>query len=67
MKKGVKTTQFILVFAGNGPTFKKYCMWAPRWHYKVASIESVSLPRLVGVARGPLWRGAWLEAIGPIG
>ena len=32
-----------------------------------ASIESVTVRRLVGVARGPLRRGARLEAIGPIG
>jgi len=31
---------------------------------RAASTESVTLPRLVGVARGPLRRGARLEAIG---
>jgi len=32
-----------------------------------ASIESATLRRLVGVARGPLRRGSRLEAIGPTG
>jgi len=32
-----------------------------------SSIESVSLRRIVDVARGPLRRGARLEAISPIG
>jgi len=33
--------------------------WAPWRHYKqAASIESESLLWLVGVARGPVWRGA---------
>jgi len=32
------------------------------------SIESVSLRRLVvGEAQGPFWRGARLEAVGPVG
>ena len=33
---------------------------------QAASNESISLRRLAGVARGPLCRGARLEAIGPI-
>jgi len=34
--------------------------WAPRRQYKqAASIESVSLLWLVGVARGPRWRGPY--------
>jgi len=41
---------------------------APHRHYtQAASIESVNLRRLVGVARSPLWRGAQLEEIGQIG
>jgi len=32
---------------------------------QAASIESVSLRRLVGAARDSLWRGARLEANGP--
>jgi len=49
-----------------GPVLKK--LWATRSTTQAASIESVSLRRLmIGVSRGPLWRGARLEAIGPIG
>jgi len=48
------------------PRLKK--LWAMRSTTQAASTESVSLRRLVGgVARGPLWRGTRLEAIGPIG
>jgi len=48
------------------PIRLKYC--GPRaGTTQAASIESVRLRRLVGVARAPLWRGARLEAFGPIG
>ena len=46
---------------------RKYC-GSHAGTTQAVSIESVSLRRLaVGEARGPLWRGTRLEAIGPIG
>jgi len=49
-----------------GPTFKKYCRRLA-CTTQAASIESISLHTFVVVARRLLWRGARLDAIGPIG
>jgi len=55
--------------ASGNPTLKSpQKHWAPRRHYtQAAPMESVNLSCSVGVARGPVWRGAQLEEIGQIG
>ena len=68
----LKVSHFTLIFAGQWSrdpcASKKYC-GSRAGTTEAAAIESVRLRlrRLVGVARGPLWRGVRLEAIGPIG
>jgi len=62
----VKTAQLTLIFVGNGSHASKI-LWTRFGITLTASTESVSLHRLVRVARGPLRRGARLEAISPIG
>ena len=52
-----------MIFVGNGLTLTKYCGPSASTT-QTASTLSVRLRRIVGVARGPLWRGAQLEATG---
>jgi len=67
MIKDVNKSRSLLLFFGwqRGPRLKNTVGPAPGPHMQLWM--KVCLRKLVGVARGPLWRGARLEAIGPIG
>jgi len=65
MLRAFKTAHFTFLLA-MGPTLKKYCELRV-CAIQATSIASVSLRTFVSVARGSLWRGARLDAVGPSG
>jgi len=67
MIEGVKKRRSSFLFSmATSPTLRKHC--GPRaGTNQTLSIESINLCEFVGAARGFLWRGGRLEAIGPIG